>query len=335
MPTTTASKSGLRAKATATRTKAAQNTPLPAKDHAENVALAREAVAERVPTARETFTERAAKRVPQSASKAQAAARAAQAKAALGTISAKPGTPEHQEAQIAAGMDRKRARRASEDAKPPVPVAAPDDKAAGYVPRFAALGWETTVVRTGGLQELTATRGIEAIFLSWNATAHISGGSTYTYGDRTVKVRNPAEALRMAARLPDDASASQAKVSGNKMFRRRPTGPKVGRIPFNPETATRDEIAAALESHRISWHNQYRVESETAIVGRADKIQISSGEGPERIVSFVDPESGFRAFRLGNLETVGRKVDLEKIRQDILKSLTRELNRDKAKAKAA
>lgn len=281
--TTTASKSGLRAKATATRTKAAQRTPLPSKDHAENVRLAKEAVAE-------------AKR-PKAARKTDELAAKRSAKAAAAKVEE-----------------------------------APSGKAERYAGELAALGWKPTITRTDGMHELVATRGAEALYLAWLNQAHVSGTSTYTISDRTVKVRNPAEAMRIGAQKPEQAKAAQERVSANKMFRRRATGPSVRNVPFDPETATDAEIIAALEAHQITWHNQYRVESESATVGTAKGIHVSRHARGHRIVSFIDPESGFRAFRLDMLENVGRKVNLERIRQEILNSLTKDAKARERKA---
>jgi hypothetical protein len=213
----------------------------------------------------------------------------------------------------------------------PEPVNTKPDKAAHYAEELTKLGWVSGVTRLDGLCELVATRGNEALYLAWLKEAHVSGTSTHTIADRTVKVRNPAEAMRVAGQTPDEAMAKQAKVSGNTQFRKRPTGPTVRRVPFDLATATDTEIINAIEGHQISWHNPYRVDSEKATVGRARSIRIDDHRAGHRIVSFVDPEFGFRAFRLDLLENVGRKVDLDRIRQQILASLSQ----GKSKAKAA
>lgn len=282
--TATASKAGLRATATAKRTKAAQRTPLPAKNHAENVRLAREAVEESKP-----------------------------AKAKPGKPGPKPVPPITKPAKAAPKEE------------------APQDKAARYAGELSALGWKPEVTRTDGKAELVATRGgTEALYLSWFNGAHISGESTYTYADRTTKVRNPAEAMRVAARQPEEAKASQARVAANRSFVKRATGPSVRHVPFDVTEATDQEVMDAIRGHRITWHNQYRVESETAIVGNI--IRVDRHRGGHRIVSFVDPETGYRAFKLENLENVGARVNLERIKQEILASLTREAKRQERKA---
>lgn len=321
MATTTASKGGLRANASAKRTKAAQRTPLPSKDHAENIALAQEAVEEAKPATR---AKAPAKRAP-----GRAEARAELLAEKPPAKRAKAGTPEFREEQIAAGMERKRGRRAAEDATPEPEPEEPQDKGARYADLLAEAGWDSVTERTDGLVELVANRGVEALFLSWLNEAHISGGSTYTYADRTVKVRNPAEAMRIAARTPEEAKASQAKVSDNKQFRKRATGPTVRRVTIDVATATDAEIIAAIEGHEIQWHSPYRVESESAIVGSAKGITVKRHARGHRIVSFVDPQSGFRAFALENLENIGRKVNLDRIKQEILNSITKDQGKKK------
>lgn len=328
MTTATASKAGLRANAAAKREKAAQKTPLPPKASA---APAQEIVEEAKPVA---------KRVPRKPASAatdpaKPAERVLAEKAKIVPIGAKSapprGTKAHQDAQIEAGQERKRQRRAAEETPvEAVPEELKGSKASRYADEFSKLGWVPGVTRLDGLAELVARRGDEAIYLAWMREAHVSGTSTYTIADRTVKVRNPAEAMRIAARQPDEAKASQAKVSSNLQFRRKATGPTIRSIPFLAATATDQEIIDAIESRKISWHNQYRVESETATVGRSKAITIADHQDGHRIVSFVDPEFGFRAFRLDHLENVGRKIDLERIRQQIIASLSKESKKSKA-----
>lgn len=215
-------------------------------------------------------------------------------------------------------------------AKPAKPEA-PQDKATRYAGELSALGWKSDITRTDGKAELVATRGgTEALYLSWFREAHISGESTYTFADRTVKVRNPAEAMRMAARSPEEAKASQAKVASNHAFVKRATGPSVRSVPFDVQTASDEEVLDAIRSRKVTWHNQYRVESETAVVGNL--VRIDRHRGGHRIVSFVDPESGYRAFKLENLENVGARVNLDRIKQEILAALTREAKRQERKA---
>lgn len=209
----------------------------------------------------------------------------------------------------------------------PTPAAGKADK---YAAVFTGLGWESTITRTDGLTELVATRGTEALYLAWMREAHVSGTSTYTIQDRTVKVRNPAEATRIAGLKPEEAAAKQVKVASNRQFRKRPTGPTIRTIPFDVQTATEAEIRDALEARRVSWHNSYSVSTETATVGNAKFISVQTHREGHRIVSFVDPETGYRAFRLDRLENVGRKVDIARIKQQIIASLSQGLKKAKA-----
>lgn len=294
--TTTANKGGLRAAATARRDKAAQRTPLPAKNHKENLEIAREAIADAKPAKRT----RRVKEDPRDAvafleAKAPEELTKRRAKKAEPVAEAAPVKTVRKTGEVLA--EKRRAKKA-----PVVEVI--DDKAAKYVPQFEALGWAVEVERKDGIAELTARRGDEVIFLSWEGNSHASGGSSHTYADRTVKVRNPAEALRVAATAPEEAKNRQVKVSGNKQFRKRATGPTLGKLPFDPATVTAEELAAALAGRTVSWHNRYRVESETATVGRLSGITTVTHEKGHRIVSFIDPQFGFRAFRLDHLERV-------------------------------
>lgn len=206
-----------------------------------------------------------------------------------------------------------------------------DGKAAHYEAVMQGLGWKTTLTKIDGLHSLLSVRGNEALFLEWLNEAHVGPTSTYTVADHTVKIRNASEMVRIAGVPAAQAKARHEHVAANKAFVKRPTGPTIRSIPFDVESATEEEIAAALSGHQVQWHNQYRVQSETAIVGR--DVHVSRHARGHRIVSFVDPETGYRAFKLENLENVGRKVDLNRIKQEILASLMREAKRaERAKA---
>ena len=339
MTTTTASRSGLRATATAKRTKAAQRTPLPPKDLAENIELAREAVADSKPAAKRTRRAATPAEVfmgarngvivePEAAPVAPK--QRAPRKARGGPISNAHGpdgfiaaNAEAKAAKVAATAERTALAAKALTVRPKPAKEAKPRKADGYAVQFGAMGWTPDVTQQDGLVELVATRDGEALYLAWMNEAHVSGTSTYTIADRTVKVRNPAEAMRIAALQPSEAQAKQAKVSSNKQFRRKATGPTIRSVPFDFKTATDDEIMDAIEARRISWHNGYAVTTETATVGSRKCITIKDHPDGHRIVSFVDPENGYRAFRLDRLENVGRKVDLARIRQQIINSLSK------------
>lgn len=241
--TTTASKSALRAKATAKRTKAAQRTPLPPKSKSD-LELVREAVEE-----------------------------------------------------------NKRAK------SKPKPL-----KAEFYAEEFRRVGWKPEIDVNGDLQQLTLRRGNETLYLEWRGNAHVSNTSTYTNGDHTIKIRNYSEAMRFAVRPPDEAKAKTASVANNK-YRRKSKGPKRDPkgIPFDPETASDEEVLAALQGRNVTWHNRYRADSESGTIGST--IHVSRHARGHRIVSFVDPQYGYRAFRLDQLESVGGQVNIEQIKR--------------------
>lgn len=233
-----------------------------------------------------------------------------------------------QEAVAEAKAPRKRApRKTATPAPEPAPEPAKKTKASRYAAELSALGWEPEITTTGTLVELVAKRGSEALYLAWNAEAHVSGTSTYTIQDRTVKVRNPAEAMRVAGNTPAEAEAVQAKVASNRQFRRKATGPTIRVIPFDRATATDAEIRAAIAEREITWHNSYAVQSEKAKVGTAKFIEIERRADGDVIIKFVDPENGFKAFRLRNLEHVGRRISVERIKQQIIASLAKELKK--------
>lgn len=232
---------------------------------------------------------------------------------------------------VAERVPVKRAARAAKAAPvkaapPPAPAvkAKPTKatKASIYATELTQLGWTPVVTQTDGLTELIATRGTEAIYLAWMQEALVGGVSTYTMGDHTIKVRNAAEAMRIAAVKPDEAAAKHSSLPGTRPFAERQASPAARHIPFDPETASDAQVVDALEARAISWHNSYGGRVETATVGNAKQISVVRHPEGHRIVSFVDPQNGYRAFRLDRLVNVGRRVDLVKIKQAIIASLS-------------
>lgn len=337
MATTTASKSGLRAAATARTARAAQRTPLPPKPGV--VEDAREAVAE-VAAERKARATKAApakslgkRMVEHAAEEAPAAPRKPRSQRAAEAHNA---AVESHEQKIRAGQERKRAARAAQDAveavvveeapattprkatkkapssKPADPKPAPveETKATRHVAHFEAHGWTVVVQTDGPWTELVATRGSEVIHQGWlNGVYDHDRSGTYHYGDRLVRTRNVAEARRWAERAQAEAAKQFTKVVDNRSFRRKPAELEPVKFSFDPATVTEAELIEALRGRRVTWHNRYRQEPETAHVqfspSRFNRLDTNAATG-ERTFLFCDPGFGFRAFRLTDLRTVSR-----------------------------
>lgn len=171
-------------------------------------------------------------------------------------------------------------------------------------------GWEATPeLLDGDICELTLRRGDETLWISWTSGVLTTEPMpTYTIADRTVKLRNASAVKQHAVRAPEVGLKELEKVSSNRFFKPRPIEPKVGKLPFDPRTATDIEIVNALMGKAVSWHNRLRVIPETAQVGKNPKKIYFTEFGGERIFNFICPATGHRAFRLAALTRVSGKA---------------------------
>lgn len=209
---------------------------------------------------------------------------------------------------------RKRTKAAKSTEEPtPEPVVdeeaskaetAENTKAHRQAATFVGHGWAVAVQVEDGYAELTATRGTETIHQAWMNGVYHNDSASYTIGDRTVKTRNVAEALRWAARTPEAAEAEFAKVGANTSFRRKAVEPERKALPFDPKTETDEGVAVALSAATVTWHNRFSQLEETALMPLdARRIRIEEQHG-ERVVLFCCSLNGFRAFRLSDLTSV-------------------------------
>lgn len=203
-------------------------------------------------------------------------------------------------------------------------------KAHRNAPTFLQAGWAVTVQVSGDYAELIAERDTETIHQAWVGGVFQPQVSTYTIGDRTVKPRNVAEAIRWAKRSPAAAEAEFSKVSSNRAFvKREPSeAPKPAKLPWeDPETVPEKDLVDALAGAKIKWHNRLTQEPEVAIVDRdPHRIRIVTQHG-HRVALFLCMNSGYRAARVSAILSVG-KASAAQLADMEVRSM-------KAKAKAA
>lgn len=197
-----------------------------------------------------------------------------------------------------------------EGEQPSAESAKSDRKAEAFAADVAPLGWTTRYYRQGTRTEAITSRGTgsaeETIYQQWDSGVY-QMPATYTYGPRTVMVRNASAAKQLAGRAATVAAAEFEKVVANRSFRRSsPTEVRTTRLPFDPALATDAEVISALLGKGVKWTNRISNGSESAIIGReSSRVHITEFAG-DRVVRFCCPVSGFRAFRLGDLLAVGR-----------------------------
>lgn len=313
--TTTASKHGLRAAATERRSRHAQRTPLPPKDGVEKVELPEYAEAYgkmTQPQLRKALKEKFG---------VQSANDCPKGKLLEAILKRERAQREEtREDRIRAAMEKKRAKRAEEDAaerrNEKMDVALPGDSksAAKAIPVREVMsqhGWSTVLVPAEDttpeedIWELTGRRGNEVLWISWTkGVLTTEPMPSYTIADRTIKLRNASAVRQYAERTPAQGEAELAKVASNRYFRRKPTEPKPAKLPFDPETATDREIIKALMGKAVAWHNRLREMPETGHVGTDDRKIYFTEYGGERIFNFLCPANGHRAFRMAALLNV-------------------------------
>jgi hypothetical protein len=196
---------------------------------------------------------------------------------------------------------RKRAKKApSVDAAGPKPAPVGDTKAHRYAAHTDFAGWTTEVQTDGDYAELVARRWTETIHLTWINGVY-QAGATYTIADRTVQIRNVAEARRWAQRSPEAATEVLSKVVSNKAFRRREVPEQEqGRqkLPFALDDSER-VILDALAGRKVRWHNRFTAQPEIAVLDTDPRRLRLEEQNGERVVLFCSPgHGGFRAFRL-------------------------------------
>jgi len=312
--TTTANKAGLRKAAAEKRTKHAQKTPLPPKGGVEKVDVPE--YAQRYgqmnqPQLRKALLERFGQKSANDCPKGKL----------LEVIlrkerESRAEATETREDRIAVAQEKKRQKRAAEDAVDKLPEDSKScAKAAPVCEAMTQHGWSTLLILAEGTEstedvwELTGKRGDEVLWISWTkGVLTIEPMPSYTIADRTIKLRNASAVKQYAARKPEEGIRELDKVSNNRYFRKRATEPKRSRLPFDVNLATDEEVLAALVGKAVAWHNQYRETEESAIVGvpgGRQPVELRESQSGERVLWFCCPQTGFRAFRLSALTKVG------------------------------
>lgn len=187
----------------------------------------------------------------------------------------------------------------------------------------AQYGWEATFREHEETVELTLTRGSETIYLYWVAGVCAGENITYTREDYTTKLRN-ASAVKMRAAVKPETSMAEVKrkvehraVSSRRMKELNKEKEQAKAVKKNPEVTigqklaqeTDDKIVSLIAGKWIGWRNRISGNEEIAEVSRDPRrilIKLSTLED-DRIVSVLDPLTGYRAFRLSTLLRVQSK----------------------------
>jgi hypothetical protein len=146
------------------------------------------------------------------------------------------------------------------------------DKAEAFADEASALGWKTELTRKGDKATVVAVLDDKELSIAWRGSACLNE-VTFTEDGHTRKLRNAAAARRKLAEEAEETPAAKGKQSAQSM---KPKPPKTKKkkepkpkpepfkstpkprtsMPFDPETASDEEILKAVQGRKITWYNR-------------------------------------------------------------------------------
>lgn len=203
-----------------------------------------------------------------------------------------------------------------EEAPEPVHALPFDRNGKSYAKAYAfgqdvlAAGWayEMTPAEGEDRVSLIARRGsVEAIEIEWNGGVFVGDTCHYSHAGRSaIKLRNASHAKQKMAVPPAEAAQEAAKVAAHKSVRAARKNPAeattAGRkaLAFDVETASDEEVLAAVQGKKISWTNEVSGGIEDAYVVGKSSIQPGKSGRSIRFTSMT----GFRSVRVSSIIAV-------------------------------
>lgn len=201
-------------------------------------------------------------------------------------------------------------------------------KAANFIEESVRRGWtpERQGTQDPAHYGVTVARGAERIEIEWMGGVFQGDTCYYSHPARTpIKLRNASHAKKVMAIPAAEADEEARKVSAHKVTRpaRKSQAETIsaGRkaLPFDPETATDEEVIAAVSGRNVSWTNEISGNVEDAFVMATPRTVkdkntgrvIESIERPVKIregksgrsIEFVS-HTGFRSVRVSSIVAV-------------------------------
>lgn len=331
--TTTASKGAGRARHAARTTKAAQRTPLPPRDGSQDATPAEVAAndASRKAEVNPPLDRPGVKTVRTR----EAAALATQKRATGRKTTAKPAEAT---APVAGAKRVGKTTQAKKAAAAAIPEGTPGaDKIKRLLDGAADSGWSAAVAINGPTVVVKTMRGPESIATTFtDGKLDLSAMPLYSpESGRSVKLKNVSAVLhQMAGDRPGLVKATRTAPSERAPRRSKAERAESGerRLPFDPETATDEEIREAIRGRAVEWMNGISRKTEEAFVAatrqvknpkwkkdsppsipqyvdRPSVIEVGPMTGPSarptRILTFADPtHTGIRTVALDRLLSV-------------------------------
>lgn len=182
-------------------------------------------------------------------------------------------------------------------------------KAASFLEEAVRRGWEATKQGTQDPAHygVTVARGTERIEIEWVGGVFQGDTCYYSHSARQpIKLRNASHAKKVMAIPAAQADEEAKKVTAHKAARpgrksqAESTTERRKALPFDVETATDEEILAAVQNRNVAWTNEISGAVEDAYVTAGLRIQtMKSGRG----ITFVSA-TGFRTVRVSSIVSV-------------------------------
>lgn len=184
-------------------------------------------------------------------------------------------------------------------------VNASKDKANELREIAQGLGWKSKVsVASDETVECRCVRDQEVVIVQWH-NGRCLATATYTYGARTVKIKNASAARQIMVLSPEEAAARQPSVVTRHVKSRAVDGdetPHRRKLPFDLEKSTDAEIIAAVVNKRISWRNRISGLVESALV--LPKGITVSIINTQDALTFCSDDGGMRSVYLSKILSV-------------------------------
>lgn len=182
-------------------------------------------------------------------------------------------------------------------------------KAEAFLKAAAELGWSERA-RSAPEQEtygVIVGREEERITISWRAGVFVGEECYHSHPGRSPrKVINASAAKKIMAIPAAQAAEEAAKVSAHKLTRPRrdrgataTTAPRKA-LPFDPETATDEEVLEAVSGKTITWTNGVSGQIDQDQVGSHATIQPGKSGRSIRFTS----ATGFRSVRVSSILSI-------------------------------
>lgn len=204
------------------------------------------------------------------------------------------------------------------------------DKAEAFAEEASALGWKVEITRNKDKATVEATLDGKQISISWRGNACLN--EVYFGSDgHSRKLRNAGAARRKLAEeageppraasesgsdlpvKPTKAKPKKAAKAKPEPFKSKPK-PRTS-LPFDPDSATDEEILEAVRGKKIVWKNRMSGgydEARVMVMPNQRHLKIDLNRQNERCITFAEaddkrpniPGGGFRSVRVKSMVSV-------------------------------